>query len=810
MQGSIERVAVIGAGTMGAAIAAHVANAGLPVWLLDIVPTELTPKEAAIGLALDSPAVRNRLVREGFERIRKLKPASFMSRKAEKLVRLGNLEDDFERLAEVDWIVEAVVERLDVKRGLMARIDAVRRPGTLVTTNTSGLPIASISEGLSEDFRRCFFGTHFFNPPRYMRLLEIIRGDEADPLAVSSMADFATYQLGKSVVFCKDTPNFIGNRLMSIHGSYTMSHALSEGYRFEEVDAIAGPLIGRPKTATFRLQDLVGIDVAAGVANNLYDLVPEDSEREVLRSPRATAVVDGLLERGWLGNKAKHGFYRKGKDDTGKTVFEVINPDTWEYEPQREVRFAALGAVGKIRDLGERLQALFDERWRDDRGAQLAWSLVSQMLGYAASRAQEIAYDLPSIDHAVRWGFSYEAGPFELWDRLGVAETVERMEESGVEVPDWVKEMLFAEIETFYRRENGRVTGYYDWSSQTYADLPVDDHHLAVAELRARREPLSANPSASLHDLGGGVLLLEFHSKMNAIDGAMVEMMREAQEVLEEDAYFGLVIGNDGTNFSAGADLRAVGEAALAGELDGVRAGPQALQEALQGFRYGSKPVVAAVHGMALGGGAEIAMGVWRIVAHSESYIGLVESGVGLLPAGGGLKELVRRHISPAMEADDGDALPLAQKILETVVMSKVSASAAEAAELGFSGAQDRVVMHRDHLLWEAVQEVLSMVEEGCVAPAPAPLYAAGRDLLAALRMAIWTMQQSGWASEHDALVAEKVATVLTGGDLSAPQWVDEAYFLELERRAFAELAATEKTQARIRHMLETGKPLRN
>jgi 3-hydroxyacyl-CoA dehydrogenase len=806
MEHSIQRVAVLGAGTMGAAIAAHVANAGLPVLLLDMPPREVTAREEKAGLTLDRPEVKNRIARDGLERARKIQPAAFMSRRAERLVEIGNFDDHLERLAEADWIVEAVVESLDVKRRLMARVEAARRPGSLITTNTSGLPIASIAAGRSADFRSHFFGTHFFNPPRYMQLVEIIRGDEADPLAVSALAELIVRKLGKGVVFCRDTPNFIGNRIMAIHGAFVMEMALDLGYRFEEADAVAGPLIGRPKTATFRLQDLVGIDVSYAVANNLHDLIPDDFYRRLLKAPQWTRVVGGLVERGRLGNKTGAGFYRKTE-----AGYEVLDPDTFDYRPQKEPAFEAVAEVAGIRDLGERLQALFADERRDRRGADLAWAAVRHFLAYAAEVAEEVAYDLASIDHAVRWGFAHELGPFELWDRLGVAETAERMEASGIEVADWVKEMMFAEIDSFYRvGGDGAVDGYYDWRAKGYVDLPLDEHCLRVADLRRAGEPVAENRSASLLDMGDGVLLLEFHSKMNSIDAGLVEMIEEARRQLDGDAFYGLVIGNDGKSFSVGANLKDVGETALKGDLDSLRDGARALQEVLAALRYGSKPVVAAVHGMALGGGAEIALGASRIVAHAESYVGLVEAGVGLVPAGGGLKELVRRSVSELMEDPGADPLPAARKILETVAMGKVSSSAAEAADWGFAGANDRVVMHRDHLLEEAKQEVLTMVAEDWLPPPPARLYAGGRDLYAALKLGVWAMQQAGWASDHDALVAEKIAWIVAGGALSSPQWVSEAYFLELEREAFAELAATEETQERIRHMLETGKPLRN
>ena len=810
MEHAIKRVAVLGAGTMGAAIAAHVANAGLPVLLLDMAPKELDAKEEKKGLRLESRAVRNRIVQQGFNRCRKMKPASFMGRAAEHLVEIGNFEDDLHRLSEVDWIIEVVVENLALKQELLAKVDEHRRPGTLVTTNTSGLPIASIAEGRSDDFRQHFFGTHFFNPPRYMRLVEIIRGQEADPLKVSALAEFIVKQLGKGVVFCKDTPNFIANRLASVHGIFAMEYTLQHGYRFEEVDALAGTLIGRPKTAAFRLQDLVGIDIAWYVAQNLYERIPKDPYTEVLRAPHSTQLIEGLLERGWLGNKSGQGFYRRVKGKGGKPTFEVLNPETFEYEPQQEVKIESLAAVGKIRDLGERLKALFADDLKDDRGAKLAWAFLGHFLGYAADVAQDISYDIVSMDRAIRWGFGYEVGPFELWDKLGVAETADRLEASGIEVAEWVKEMLFAEVDSFYRMEDGWVTGYYDWTTQSYTDLLYDEHHIRVEDLHKSLEPLAQNRSATLHDMGDGVLLLEFHSKMNAIDADLIAMMGEAREHLDSDAYYGLVIGNDGPNFSVGANLQFVGQAALSGDLDGIREATGELQRALEAFRYASKPVVAAVHGMALGGGAEIALGVSRIVAHAESYIGLVEAGVGLIPAGGGLKELVRRAVSTVAEKQHGDPLAAANHLLETVAMAKVSTSAAEASELGFLDPRDRIIMHRDHLLYEAKQEVLSMMSDGYLPPPPARIWAGGRDLFAALKIAVWSLAQAGWASEHDALVAEKIAWILAGGDLSTPQWVDEGYFLELEREAFAELVSTEKTQARIRHMLETGKPLRN
>jgi 3-hydroxyacyl-CoA dehydrogenase len=469
----IHRIAIIGAGTMGAGIAALVANAGLPVTLLDIAPDTLTPEEEQQGLTLTNPQVRNRLVRAGFERMRQARPPALASQEVEGLITLGNTEDDFDQIAKADWIVEAIIEKLEPKRALLARIEAARKPGSLVTTNTSGLPITSLAEGRSDEFKRHFLGTHFFNPPRYMKLLEIIPTAATDPAVVQMISEFGEKLLGKGVVLCKDTPNFIGNRLFSPGNSFAIHYAFEHGYTVEEVDALTGPLLGRPKTATFRLQDLVGIDIAAHVARNLYELVPHDPYREVLRSPRMEKVVDELLKRGWLGNKSKQGFYKQSQDAQGQRLFLTLNPATFEYEAPQHPSFEAVDAVSQIADLGQRLTALFDQRWQTDRGAQLAWAVVSFDLAYATACAQEIAHDLKSIDEAMRWGFGYEAGPFELWDRLGVAQTASKMEASGLAVAPWVKEMLAAACPGFYRVENGQVTGFYDWDKQRYQALPA-------------------------------------------------------------------------------------------------------------------------------------------------------------------------------------------------------------------------------------------------------------------------------------------------------------------------------------------------
>ncbi|MDX1520971.1 MAG: 3-hydroxyacyl-CoA dehydrogenase/enoyl-CoA hydratase family protein, partial [Anaerolineae bacterium] len=768
MSQKIKSVAVIGAGTMGAGIAAHVANAGIPATLLDIVPTSLTPEEEAKGLTLESPQVRNRLVTAGFERARKARPASFMSKAAEQLVTLGNVEDDFDKIAQADWVVEVIIEKLEAKQAMMARIEATAKPEAIITTNTSGLPIASIAEGRSDAFKKRFLGTHFFNPPRYLKLLEIIPTPDTDPEIVKTIAAFGEDTLGKGVVFCKDTPNFIGNRLFSMGNSFAVNYALENGYNVTEVDTLTGPLLGRPKTATIRLLDLVGVDIAAFVAHNLYDLIPHDPYREVLHSPKLDALFEKMLAEQRLGNKTGQGFYKKGQDAEGNRVFMTLNLDTFEYEIPENAHFESVGAVRKIEDLGRRIKGLLDDKWQEDRGAKFVRDVLSYELAYAAHVTPEIAHTLKSVDDAIRWGFAWETGPFQLWDMLGVAEMTEVIEAAGYTVAPWVKEMLAVGITSFYQVDNGRVVGYYDWDSKGYAPLAANPKHIKVDDLRNSGQEIAKNDSASLHDMGDGVLLLEFHAKMNAIDDDMVKMMLRARQMLEtDDRWIGMVVGNDGLNFCVGANIFMIGMAAQNKLFDEIDTWLKNVQDTLLAFHYSPKPVVVAVHQRALGGGAEVVFGSSRVVAHAESYIGLVEVGVGVIPAGGGVTTLVRRIIADGMKVQHADPLPLAQKVFETIGLAKVSTSAAEAKELGFLGPNDRIVMNRDNLLYEAKQEVLSMVAGGYAPEAPAQMYAGGRDLKAAIKMGVWMMQQSNFISEHDQFIGNQLANIIAGGDLS-------------------------------------------
>jgi 3-hydroxyacyl-CoA dehydrogenase len=800
---SINRVVVIGSGTMGGGIAAHVANAGIPVYLLDIAPTELTPEEEKRGLKLDSAQVRNRIVAASLERLKKSKPPAFFTPAKADLITIGNVEDNFEWVAEADWIVEAIVEQLQPKRELVARIEKAKKPNSIVSSNTSGLPIAALAAEAGADFKSHFLGTHFFNPPRYMKLLEVIPTSETEPEIIEFMTDFAEHRLGKGVVVCKDTPNFIANRFGSISGAMAVGYVVDNRYTIEEADAILSPLVGRPKTGLFRLQDLVGLDVSSSVGENLYGLIEHDEMREVLRNQNLGTLRRTQMERGRLGDKTGQGFYKKPPKGKKGDIL-TLDLETMEYRERREPEIPSIKEAMKIRPLGKRLAFVLEQ---DDKAGALARHTVYNSLGYAAQRIPEITDKIINVDNALRWGYSHELGPFEMWDLLGVRKTSEAMEKNGVAVAQWVKNMLAAGNETFYRSDNGLLS-YYDPASKTYLSDKADERNLALAALKAAGRVVRDNKGASLIDLGDGVVCLEFHTKMNTLDEDIKNMLREAVEEVETKDWLGMVIGNAGTDFSVGANLAG---ASGAGGFAAIERSVKDMQDALMAVRFCSKPVVTAPFGRTLGGGAEVSMAGARMVAAAETYMGLVEVGVGLLPGAGGCKEMVRRVVSPAMQMANADPLPFLQQALQTIAMAKVSSSAAEARSLGFLLEADQIVMNRDHQIADAKLLVLELAEVGYGAPARAKTcYAAGRDALAALRAGLYVMQQGGYMSEYDLHVSGKVAHVLCGGKLSSAQWVDEQYFLDLEREAFVSLCGEQKTIERITHMLTTGKPLRN
>ncbi|MFL6191240.1 MAG: 3-hydroxyacyl-CoA dehydrogenase/enoyl-CoA hydratase family protein, partial [Actinomycetes bacterium] len=620
MTHDIRSVAVLGAGTMGAAIAAHAANAGLAVDLLDL------DQEATQG---------------GFDRMLAARPAALASPRLAERIRLGTFEEDLDRVGDADWVVEAIVERLEPKQELLARVEKLVDPDAVVTSNTSGLPLASLAEGRSEAFRRRFLGTHFFNPPRYLKLVELIPTADTDPEVLERMRAFVERVLGKGAVVAKDTPNFIANRLGSFAGMHDVRYALEHGYSTEEVDALTGPLVGRPRTATFRLFDQVGLDVMVGVAANLYDLAPEDESRDVLPAPEP---LRRMLDAKLLGNKTGGGFYRRGKRD-GQTVFDVLDLDTLEYRPAARPDLPIVAAARDHDDLGARLGFLLDKA-EEDRGARYLRDTLLPSLAYAARRVPEIADSLVEVDHAVEWGFGYELGPFRAWDAIGVADGVARMEALGIEVPAWVKEMLAAGHQSFYR--DGQV---YSPLVGAYQPVPADQEVIDLDRLKAEGAEVAGNGSASLVDLGDGVLCLELHAPASAIDAAVVELGARAAKELEGGDWKGLVIASQARNFCVGANLGEVGMAAYQGLYDQVGGAAKGLQDTLMSLRYAPRPVVAAPHGQTLGGGAEIVLAADRVVAALETYIGLVEVGVGIVPAGGGCKELLRRVVSPAMRA---------------------------------------------------------------------------------------------------------------------------------------------------------------
>ena len=802
MSYSINRVVVIGSGTMGGGIAAQVANAGIPVVLLDIAPAELTPEEAERGLKLDHPKVRNRIVMAGLERLKKARPAAFFTPQTADLVTVGNLEDNFAWVGEGDWIVEAIVENLAAKRELIARIQQLRKPNSIVSSNTSGLPIASIAAEASLDFKAHFLGTHFFNPPRYMKLLEVIPTSDTKPEVTEFIAEFGERRLGKGVVICKDTPNFIGNRFGSISGATALGYILDHDYTIEEADAIMGQLIGRPRTGMFRLQDLVGLDVSSAVGENLYGLIEHDESREVLRHSKLRTLRTTQIERGRLGDKTGQGFYQKPARGAKGNIL-TLDLKSMEYRPRIEPDIPSIAEAMKIKSPGERLAFVLAQ---PDKAGALARHVIYNSLSYAARRVPEISDQLVNIDRAVRWGFSHELGPFEIWDALGVRATVKVMEANQLEVAPWVKEMLAAGHESFYDSANGALR-FYDPSGKSYVSEFANEHRISLRRLKSAGHVVRENPGASLIDLGDGVACLEFHTKMNTLDADIRSMLSQAIAEIETGDWAGLVIGNEAADFCVGANLSG---GLGAGGFAAIEQSVKAMQDVLMSVRFCRKPVVTAPAGRTLGGGAEVSMAGARTVAAAETYMGLVEVGVGLIPGAGGCKEFVRRLVSPAVQAGS-DPLPLLQQALQTIGMAKVSTSAAEARAMGFMTVADRIVMNRDHQMAEAKRMVLELSDAGYAPPPSAKsCYAGGRDAFAALRAGLYVMQQGGYMSEYDLHVSEKVAYVLCGGRLSAGQWVDEQYFLDLEREAFVSLCGEPRTLERIKHMLETGKALRN
>jgi 3-hydroxyacyl-CoA dehydrogenase len=790
----IRRAAVLGSGVMGSGIAAHLANVGIPTLLLDIVPRELTKEEEAKGLTLEHKEVRNRLVNQALQKLLKQKPAPLMSKANLSLIEVGNFEDDFHRLAEADWIIEVVVENLDVKKSVFARVDEVRKPGTIVSSNTSGISIEAMAEGRSEDFKKHFLGTHFFNPPRYLKLLEIIPTKDTDPEVVSYMKMFGEEVLGKGVVMAKDTPNFIANRIGTYGLLVTVREMMKGGYSVGEVDSITGPLIGRPKSATFRTLDVVGLDTFIHVANNVFEKV-EGEEKEAFRVPD---FMKAMMEKGWLGSKSGQGFFVK----QGKEIFE-LNYETLEYEPRKKLTTPAVEMSKQAKGLANKLKALV---YADDRAGTFLWKITAPALLYSAKLLGEIADDIVAIDRAMKWGFGWEIGPFEMWDAIGVEPSVRKMQAEGMEIPSWITDMLANGFTSFYQSEKGQVF-YYDRGE--YKPIEENPKAIHIKRIKEQKGVIKKNSGASLIDLGDDVALLEFHSPNNAIGTDIVQMINYALEEVDRN-YKGLVIGNQGKNFCVGANLAMMLMEAQDENYFELELAVRQFQQAMMNIKYSPKPVVAAPFAMTLGGGTEVCLATAHIQAAAETYMGLVEVGVGLIPGGGGNKELYIKHLNSLPNGIDFDLQKIANKVFETIAMAKVSGSAAEARELNFLNQRDSITMNSDHLIYEAKQAVISLYDQGYRPPVRKKVPVVGETGYATMLLGAQSMFHSGYISEHDLKIAKKLAYVIAGGKVPYGTEVDEQYLLDLEREAFLSLIGEPKTQARMQHMLVKGKPLRN
>lgn len=784
----INRAAVLGAGVMGAAIAAHLANVGIPTLLLD--------------LPGDDSGDRNAAARAGLDRAKKSKPASFSSKDAPGLVAVGNFDDDLSRLAECDWIVEAVVENLDIKRSLYERVAPHVAPHAVISSNTSGLSVAALSDALPEELRSRFLVTHFFNPPRYLKLLELVRGPETADGVVAFFEDFGDRDLGKGIVHAKDTPNFVANRIGTFGMFHVMRVMLEEGYTVAEVDKLTGRAIGRPKSATFRTADLVGLDTMAHVAGTLHATLTEDPHRDLFVLPD---FIQRLVAEGRLGDKSGEGFYKKSRDAEGNREILMLDPETLEYVPQGKVSFPSLDMAKSVEDLAERIPGLV---YGKDRGAAFLWTTLSATVRYAAACIPEIADDIVNVDRAMRWGFGWELGPFQLWDAMGFRTACDRMLAEGHTLPPLAQKLYDDGAEGFYTREAG-ATSYFA-TDGAFQPVPTNPEHLVLADLKDAGGVIFETADASLVDLGDGVACLEFHTKMNTIGPGIIDMMERAMDEVEAN-WTGLVIGNDAAQFGAGANLLLILNEIDDDNYDDVEWILERFQKANMRLRLSPKPVVVAPHGLTLGGGCEVALAGDAVVGALETYIGLVEVGAGLVPAGGGCKELVRRIDEAAPDLPGTDLFPQVRRIFEMVGMGKVATSGHEAQEMGFLRTTDRVTVNRDRLLHDAKATVLALDGMGYTPPRErTDIRVVGEPGLAAIRVGLDQMERAGYISAHDKVVGDALAWVLCGGEVSASSRVSEQYLLELEKEAFMRLCGEVKTLDRMEHILKTGKPLRN
>ncbi|HOG08583.1 MAG: 3-hydroxyacyl-CoA dehydrogenase/enoyl-CoA hydratase family protein [Syntrophales bacterium] len=806
MSYQIKKAAVLGAGVMGATIAAHLTNAGIPCYLLDIVPFELTDADKAKGLTEKSPAWRNRFAANGLAGVTKSKPASFFSKSFASMIKIGNFEDNLGWLKDVDWVIEVVVENLKIKQELFAKVEKVIKPDCIVSTNTSGLPIKDVSAKFGKNLKQHFLGTHFFNPPRYMKLLEIIPGAETKKDLVDFMIKFGEEVLGKGIVVCKDVPNFVGNRIGVYDISNIVNIMIKKGLKVEEVDAIVGKALGRPGSAVFGTLDLVGLDTGYHVMKNLYDAVPDDECRDIFVP---SDVMSKMMEKKWLGNKTKQGFYKKTKDAKGKKVKLVLDYNAMEYVATSKPKFESVTAAKKLADDGAAamMKALFNGT---DVAGEVTREYLCNNFVYAANRIPEICDNILAIDNAMKWGYNQQLGPFESWDAVGVKEAVDVMKKLKIKVPKKIEEMLKAGCTSFYaKKEDGMY--YYDFEKKGYVKFKDNPRVILLPELKERKKIVKENAAASLVDIGDGVVCLEFHTKMNAVDPDMIAMIDESCDIVEKD-FVGMVVGNHATNFSAGANIFQVLLACQKADWDMLEQMVAGLQNANMKMKFLSKPVVTAPAGMALGGGCEMAMHGARCQPCGETYMGLVEVGVGVIPAGGGCKESMVRATEgiPTGAVEAGLNLQhFYAKVFENIATAKVGTSAVEVMDLGYIRKTENISMGRDQHIWEAKQVVLGL-SKFYKPPKPALIPVMGDNFIGMTNGILFNMQHGNYASAYDVHVSRKVAYILSGGDCAEGTYVTEQEILDLEREAFLSLCGEQKTQDRIMHMLTTGKPLRN
>ena len=798
---NIQKVAIIGSGIMGSRIACHMANIGLDVLLLDIAPFKLNEAEEKAGLSLEHPKVKNRIVKDALKATLKSKPTALYKKDFINRIQTGNLSDDFEKIRDVDWIIEVVVERLDIKKQVFEKVEQFRKEGSIVSSNTSGIPIHMMLEDRSEDFKSHFLGTHFFNPPRYLELLEIIPTPHTNQDIVDFLMEFGDRHLGKTTVLCKDTPAFIANRV-GVAGILSLFHlAERRGLSVEAIDKLTGPIIGRPKSATFRTCDVVGLDTLVHVANGLYENCPNDEAREDFKLPK---YVQSLIDNKWLGDKTKQGFYKKTKDENGKKVILSLDLKSLEYKAQERVKFSALAQAKEIEDLRKRIAFLYNSK---GEAGDFYREMFSDIFSYVSHRIPEISDESYRIDQAMRAGFGWELGPFEIWDAIGVRAAYDKALEIGKDIAPWVKEMLDNGVDSFYKVE-GSSQNYFDKEEKQFKALPNQDA-LINLYVRKKANTIWKSDVASLIDLGDDVVNLEFHSKMNSVGGDTLQAIQHAIDLTEEN-YKGLVIANQAQNFSVGANLAMIFMMAIEQDYDELDFAVRAFQQTTQKIRYSNIPVVVAPHGMTLGGGCEIAMHADMTQAAAETYMGLVEMGVGLIPGGGGSKEIALRASELFNQGDI--ETPLVRDMYLNIGMAKVSTSAHEAMDLGLlRKGVDAISINKKRLIADAKAAVIGLADKGYRAPSnEKKIKVLGKQILGSFLVGADAMHHSGFITEHEKLMSEKLGYVIAGGDLSSPTLVSEQYLLDLEREAFLSLTGERKTLERIEHMLKKGKPLRN